>query len=372
MDSRHPSLRDKAQTGHRSTVQKQTRSWWVGPACLAVAVLVGLGWWFWRSGPSRLQSSPAVPPTAVETPASPPLGQLVEAGNWAGVLAVLANDPLTNAARRLYAVRALAETGRLPTELFTFFHTVGPELLAARPLRAQRAMAHAADTVLELGHLNLAERWAFDSLEMEGETPAVLRLLVRIHLLKDLPRAAEVFANRLALATGKDPSAGAAWLAAEAPAVERLRTNLVTTDEVGVPLTTETVLRRAWQANPRNRMAFEFLMAHYLLTRQLPAAMEVLAAQWQGSDATLPRHYAEAVVLFRHLQGSAGLARTGLAERVPPAVEARFRAFAEQMQQAGSEVHARLRRIARDFANTYWFYHYFGHLPVAGSASHYD
>lgn len=372
MDSRHPSLRDKAQTGQRPTVQERTRRWWIGPACLAVSLLVGLGGWFWGSRPSRLQPPPPVPPTAVETPANPPVGQLVEAGNWAGVLAVLANDPLTNAARRLYAVRALVETGRLPTELFMFFHTVGPELLAVRPLRAQRAMVHAADTVLELGHLNLAERWAFDSLEMEGETPALLRLLVRLHLLKNLSLAAGVFANRLALAGGTNARTGAAWLAAEAPVVERLRTNLVTADEVGVPVTTETVLRRAWQANLRSRMAFEFLMAHYLLARQLPAAMEVLAAQWQGLDQALPRHYAEAVVLYRHLQGGAGLTRTGLAERVPPAVETRFRAFAEQMYQAGPEAHARLRRTARDFADTYWFYHFFGHLPAAGTASHYD
>lgn len=372
MAARHSNLGDEARAGQRPTVQKRPRRGWIWAVCLAGAVLVGLGGWLWRSGPTRVQPLPPVQPTSGEAPAGPPLGQLVEAGNWAGVLVALANDPLTNAARRLYAVRALAETGRLPTELFTFFHTVGPELLAARPLRAQRAMAHAADTVLELGHLNLAERWAFDSLEMEGETPAVLRLLVRIHLLKDLPRAAAVFANRLALAGGTNAPGGAAWLAAEAPAVERLRANLVTADEVGVPVTTETVLRRAWEANPRNRVAFEFLMAHYLLTRQLPAAMEVLAAQWQGSDQALPRHYAEAVVLFRHLQGGAGLARAGLAERVPPAVEARFRAFAEQMQQAGPEAHARLRRIARDFADTYWFYHHFGHLPVAGSASHYD
>ena len=31
----------------------------------------------------------------------------------------------------------------------------------------------------------------------------------------------------------------------------------------------ETMLERLLERNPRNRMAFEYLMAHYLLTRQI-------------------------------------------------------------------------------------------------------
>ncbi len=291
--------------------------------------------------------------------------------DWHAVLDSLTADPLTNATARLITVRALYETGRLPEELFSWFHCPGPELLSTSDLRQYAGALQIADTLLHLGQVNAAERLAFDSLEFEGESPAVLRALVRLHVVKGFTNAARIFLNRLqaypehsawalrfreALATNSPAAAD--------PAISRIHANLVTRDRIASGLTTERLLRQTLESNPQNPMAAQYLMAHQLLMRQLLQARQTLATSAHAREGPLPRHYAEALLLHRRLYP--GIAVGPLLERVPVEVETRFRAFEEMMNRATRADETVQAQAWRDFGNTYWYYHVFGPRHSAG------
>jgi hypothetical protein len=296
----------------------------------------------------------------------------LEIEDWPAVLNGLAGNPLTNSMVRLVVVRALFETGRLPEEQFSWFHCPGPDLFSTSDLKQHVGLGQIAETLLQVGQLNAAERTAFDSLELEGETPSVLRTLARLHIVKDLPGAAAIFLNRLQAYPEQS-----AWVARcraglatnssilADPTVSRISTNLVTRDRIAAGLTTDRLLKQALEANPGNRVAFQLLMAHQLLGGQLLSLRQTLSSSPQTRVGPLPRHYAEAVLLHRHLYP--GISIAPLLARVPAGVTASFDGFQELMSRAGG-AHGQVQSQAwRDFGNTYWYYHYFGltHAPSA-------
>jgi len=302
----------------------------------------------------------------------PPVQRAVEREDWPAVLKSLTTDPLTNSIVRLLVVRALLETGRLPEEQFAWFHAPGPELLATSELQQYVGASILADNLLQLGHLNAAERLAFDSLEFEGESPAVFRPLARLHAVKGLTNAAAVFLNRLQ-AYPED----AAWairfraglatnLAVDVdPAMPRIRANRVTRDRIAAGLTTERLLRLALEANPENRMAGEFLLAQQLLSRELLQARQTLAAAPQCREGPLPRAYAEAVLLHRQVYPRVSLGN--LLARVPPAVASSFEKFRELLGRTAEAREAAQAEAWREFGSTYWYYFYFGPVhPASG------
>lgn len=305
-------------------------------------------------------------PAADLAPAFPPQVQRpLEMEDWPALLSALAGDPLTNATLRLVATRALFETGRLPEELFAWVHGSGPELLSTSELKDYAGAAHLGETLLQLGYVNGAERLAFDSLEMEGESAVALRTLARLHLIKGLTNAAVIFLNRLDAYPEHRAWAARfrAGLASDSPnaadpTISRIRANLVTGDRIAAGLTTERLLRQALEANARNLMAFEFLVAHQLLERRLLFALRTLASSPKVREGPLARHYAEAVLLHRSLYP--GIALDALLPRVPPGVATNFEGFRGMMNRAAGSVEQARPQAWRDFGNTYWYYFFFG------------
>ncbi|HOW68931.1 MAG TPA: DUF6057 family protein [Candidatus Paceibacterota bacterium] len=320
--------------------------------CLTVVLLmVGVGW-LCHSADSEVP--------VLWQPQRP-----LEKEDWPAALNSLRGDPLTNLVPRLVAVRALYETGRLPEEQFAWFHSPGPELLSTADLKQYVGAACIADVLLQLGHLNLAERLAFDSLEFEGENALALRTLVRLHVLKELPVAARIFLNRLQALPEHSAWAGrfragldANSLTTADPAISRIQTNLITRDEIVKGLTTERILRLALESNPGNRMAVQFLMAHYLLERRLPNAVRVLTLSSQTRQGPLPRHYAEAVLLHRKFYPNFSLST--LLPRVPPEAGSRFEHFKAMMDRTSGSLDGVQPEVWRDFGKTYWYYYFFG------------
>jgi len=321
----------------------------------------------------QIRSAPALPDRPLRAAEAgqlaAPMRRALELEDWPALLDALTGDPLTNATLRLVTVRGLFEAGRLPTELFSWVHLSGPDLLTTSSLEQYSGAAHLAETLLQIGYLNGAERLAFDSLEMEGENPTALRALVRIHLVRGLNRAARVFLNRLqsypeqvgwadlvraALESG--PPTGAE------PSLARIRANLITQNRIVSGLTTDRVLRLALEVNPTNRMAFEYLLAHQLLGRELLPMRSLLANSPLFREGPLPRHYGEALLVHRAVYPAVALGP--LLERVPAAVTQEFTRFQAMMKSGRASVENLQPQAWREFGNTYWYYYFFGHLGI--------
>jgi hypothetical protein len=249
--------------------------------------------------------------------------------------------------------------------MFHYPQTTGVDLYST-PKAARDAGSYFQESrlFLYLGHVNQAERCAYEALETTGNLPAVLRQLALINIVKDRPETARVFLNALdkklfhrRTATemlrrlDEDPRLE------NDPHVREIRRAAVGKDSVSLDTSVESFLQALLETNPGNKMAFEFLMAHYLcIARPDKVAASVQDLKNLGYPA-IPRHYQEAILVHSSLTGSPPRA-TGYP--MDSEIIERARQFMEIQAGAASAEGAAQRALAAGFGNTYFFYFAYG------------
>ncbi len=200
---------------------------------------------------------------------------------------------------------ALYHTGRLGEDMFRYPQSANAADLYAISQTEDDAPSYlqVARLFLEIGEINRAERHACEALTGTGDLPAVLKQLATINIVKDRPETAKVFLNAL----GKKPLHR---LAAREmlqnleddprmendPAVSRLRAVRLDRDSVSYVVSVEVMLLDLLARNRHNKMAFDFLMVHYLLTRRPEQVVANLQYLKDFGYQGIPRHFQEAVV----------------------------------------------------------------------------
>jgi hypothetical protein len=267
-------------------------------------------------------------------------------------------------ATRLAITQALFQTGRLTDDLFAFAQRKDVDLLPSMR-DGMPVCVPLSDTLLELGQANLAEHFAHEALENLGERPHLLWQLARINVLQNRPRAARVFLNRLRQIPFHGPRADHRLRALEADPtlsgeadIVRVRPRLVTTDYADSGVPTEVLLRQLLQSNRRNRMAFEYLMAHYLLTGQVEPLVQNLRLLDELGMWETPRHLEEAMLVHSPTSGDGKNDNAG--RRVSADTARRYREFQARLSQNGGRSAGIELQLAREFGDTVWFYQLFG------------
>ena len=288
-------------------------------------------------------------------------------GRWEEVLAEASRLPRTDSITRQSITRALYHTGRLLEDAFGYPQgddVPPPPSLAL--FYANSAYDRQSETLLLLGRVNEAEHMAYEALELVGSQPQTLRRLVLINVLKGQPEAAKVFLGRLektlwhrawARRCRSDLEADSALSATRE--VRRLRPLMVTADSID----TSRALQGLLQANPGNRMAFEYFMFYHLVQGKSVRLLEELGRITHLDYPRLPRHLQEAV-----LHGMLVTHRTQVnlhGHHIPPETVARHREFIERLTP-----HLRARNpqaawdaLKDDFGDTFWFYYTFRCTP---------
>ena len=287
-------------------------------------------------------------------------------------------DDVLQAARRLPADRydaycahlvnrALYHCGRLGEEMFSFpQHRSGLLLLTGDVPDSPPKFWMLAEAALDLGDINLAEQSAYESFENVGSCPWVLEKLALIYTIKERPQAARVFLNRMkrdlvrgrwakrlldALSTS--PNSPVLWESA----IKRARALRCTQDQVYQTNSEELLLERMLQANPHNKMACEYLMAFYLLNRQLDRfALTIDRLEDPGSNG-LPRHYQEALLLYARTTNEQPIRHE---QWISPEVRESFTRFGERAALLQRYSRISPREFANDFGDSYFFYYTFG------------
>ncbi len=276
------------------------------------------------------------------------------------VLAVAAPLPVLDHASEVWLRLALYHAGRLSDDLFAYTNQTSWDLLPGltlgfKPCRAQ------CDTLMELGQVNVAEHLAHEALELEGNRPDILRLLAQINILKNRPKAARVFLNLLAevpferaWADGCLGDLDTDPLLPGDKALALTRSRMVTTDLPHGKLPAESLFLQLLGSNPRNQMAFDYLLAQYFVTRDLDRLIKQVGRLDDFGYTTIPRHLEEAIILYESVK------RVPVdlhGRQIHPETVRRFREFAEALKRA-HKGRAERQALARGFRDTFWFHFY--------------
>lgn len=292
-----------------------------------------------------------------------------EREQWADVLTYGRRLPPSDVWNVFQVNRALYHRGELLERMFAF-----PQVADSAPCltlqfenvtaTAQRAPLESSDVLFELGRVNESEHMAYEALEMFGERPGTLERLVYLHAVKGEPDAARRFLavlERSLFHRGRardflqqldaDPTL------AGVPAVASRRALMVERDFTGT-LDTETMLGQLLQRNPRNRMALEYLMAHYLLTRQIDKMLANLRRFGDFGQDQLPRHCEEAILIYLDATGTQTIDLGGRQIRL----ETRRRGgeFVQAASRFQGDASAAFTALYPEFGDSYFFFYVFG------------
>jgi hypothetical protein len=282
-------------------------------------------------------------------------------------LAALAQSPDDSDPGKFLTTYALARTGRLPWDMFHHPQLDSSDALLLRDTRWDTISVLAnwrSDLYLQLGRVNESQRWAHEALAIEGETPRVLERMALTYILNGNPDAARTFvralekvpfqaarAQQYIAALDRDPGMRSD------PLVARIRPLMLRKDYVG-DWSTEQILQQCLEANPSNRMAFEYLLAHYLLTSDW-RGLASLAPRLKDFYRAMPTHVQEALVGFRNENGSLPPGIDGSA--IDGEIESRFRSFLEIfVRHQNGPAEEAWKELAPGFGATWWFFHVFG------------
>jgi hypothetical protein len=146
--------------------------------------------------------------------------------------------------------------------------------------------------------------------------------------------------------------------------VERVRALRCTEDRVFQTYSEDLMLESLLQANPRNRMAFEYLMAFYLLTRRPDKLVQNLHRLDDFGWREIPRYYEEAILLYAN----------NTAQQVPlhgrairPETLQRFQAFLDRFAPWQNQPQRAPGALADEFGDSYFYYYAFGTPGLGGS-----
>ena len=270
------------------------------------------------------------------------------------------------------ANRALYHTGRLTSDLFSYYQNPDTLLLTARD--HSKEYWKKFDTYIDLGRINMAEHLLTESLEKFGPRPMILKRLALINMVKGNIGAARIYlsalsktlwdadwANNYVERLDSDPGLS------KDKYIQRLRSMIVDKNYDFSRLNIN-VLSDLLEKNNQNQMAFEYLMAQYLLTKQLDKLVRNLDRLDDFDYPQIPRLYEEAVLLYTsHNQKPVNLK----GRQISPRTHQRAQGFSDiflTLHSGGNMATARDRpdrlvafgKLANSYGDSYFFYFFLG------------
>jgi hypothetical protein len=250
--------------------------------------------------------------------------------------------------------------GRLPYDMFAF-----PQRLTGFLLQTEKTFE--TDILYELGHINRAEDASLAELVRAYYCPSALKRLALINIVKKQPDAAKTFLNAL-----KKDSIYMNWAY---DYLERLEKDPLLNDNTEIQyvcsvMLTDDKLRRKTaptddfyldllNRNRQNKMAFEYLMARYMLSGQLGNFIKNINRLDDFDYPQIPRHYAETALLYTALTGRVvDLKNRRIADRTIQRF-ADFMGRTARYNKNNVPLQQQMALTYNNFGDTYYYYYYY-------------
>lgn len=255
--------------------------------------------------------------------------------------------------------RALYHTGRLNRDMCSYLQRPDALLLTGD----DRVLWHwhKFDTLIDLGLMNMAEKNLAECMAMFGEHPMILKRLAMVSMVKGETDTARIYLGALSKTFFHNDWADAYLarldsdpnLSADSE-IQSLRARSLTKDYMTLFYAKEPVLSALVEQNGGNRMAFEYLMAWYMLNKQLGKFVENVGRLGEFGYTEIPPLYQEAIVIYAY----------GTKKPVPlagftisPEAQRRIEHFSSVFNRYNRNRDAAFNELARDYWGSYLFYY---------------
>lgn len=274
----------------------------------------------------------------------------MQKGEWEEVLNWTGRYRKKNEIIHYFQNLALYNRGEMAHDLFRYPQACGSSALFLLWTEMERCQ-YGHYVYEQLGHLNEAHRWAFESMVVYGETAPNLLRLIRYNIVNNRPQVAlkfiqilkqSLFYRKQAVAYEQKVSTGAIPGLRAIPFSEDAENRFINHRD---PL---DELLYICDNDPTNRMAFEYLMSYFLLSNRLTDFVANINRIKTVEYAGMPPLYEEALYLYSQKTGEDVFEELGFT--VSPETPRRYALFNSLLE---SKDHQHLKE---EFMGSYWYY----------------
>jgi hypothetical protein len=289
----------------------------------------------------------------------------VQRGNWEKVLKLAPEYPGRNQLVLYYTNLALHKTGRMGDQLF-FYPQSGTKGLWLEWKRNEVNPFYGGEIFYQLGFSNEAFRWAFEAMEAKGINPRSLKRLAVTSIINNRKEVALKYTRFLKQSLFYREQGVYYESLIENPEllkndleISELQSLVPKRDFISYMSQDDIGFFPLLENNPKNRMAFEYMMASFLLNKNLNGFAANLYRLKELGYTRIPVHFEEAIIVFTGVTKK-NILPEGYA--ISQASQQKFHTYAEILNMYRDNMDMAIKALNRDFGNTFWFYMQFNNL----------
>jgi len=255
--------------------------------------------------------------------------------------------------------RALYHLGLLPSDMFSYKQSMRSFMLSAS--EEGHSPWNKIGTYYDLGAVNKCECVLADSLEKYGERPELIKKLAIVRIAKNDIPSARIYLealNKTLFYSGwasnylKQLDADPNMSGDEE--IQRLRSLMLHEDKGELEFLVEGMFIDLLERNPKNRMAFEYLMAFYMLMGDNEGFIQNIDRLDDFNYPQIPRHYQEAILSYIYLTKNMSDLQ---GRRININSLNRFKEFMRVVELYGNNRQAAFYELVKNYSDTYYFYY---------------
>jgi hypothetical protein len=280
---------------------------------------------------------------------------------WEEILELVRKHPSKDIFVNFHTARALYHTGKMADDLFNYSQYWGKHSLFLGEVVRRTLLMDNSDVYFDLGHIRAAQHWAYEAQTIYENSPRIIKRLALTNIILGNYKTAASILGILKkniiyrkwadhyLQYLDDPSK----LTEDSLIMEKrnlLPAVIFFTDRVNVNHDLALLVKE----NPKNRMAFEYLMAYYLLSNEVGNVVSNFQ-YLEGLDyIKIPRTYEEAfmVYLTRKNKNRIDLGGYTISKNT---IES-YRDYARIFFNHKNDLRAAQGDLYKMHGNTYWYY----------------
>lgn len=254
--------------------------------------------------------------------------------------------------------RALYHNGQLASRLFSIPQNWGIHTLFLTVEFNRECTINSSDLFFDMGFIKGAKYWALEAQTHQPYSPRILKRLALCSVLLDETAIAEKYLNILSKSgvhknwvseIRKEINLSADPLKERLFGEQNLNFDIIYINNKKPHYN----LLQMLSTDPDNRMAFEYLMACYLLDNEIGNFQYFLSKYGKYDDNKIPGSYQEALLLYIMTKQ---ISEKELGNNIDKNVKARFLAFNKILMEYKLNEKKAKRDLNKLFGNTYWYY----------------
>ncbi len=283
---------------------------------------------------------------------------------WDKLLYLVKQKPSEDRLIQFHTNRALYHTGRLSESMFDYPQVWGVDGLFLSRYLIPGVLLPITELYMDLGHINDAVHWGNEAYSQNEDSPQILEQLIISNIIDNNYKSAQLYINSLRkyMFFRKKADEYERYINNEdMPDIDKIvkekRSIMPVNDFVVNRQLPYRDLISLLGDNKYNKMAFEYLMAYFLLNNDLASFMKFISYAGNFGYRHIPESYEEALILYAYELQKRGktLGNLKLSRKTLDS----FTDYLSILEKYKGDRASAKGELEKKYGNTYWFYiHY--------------